>query len=266
MKPSSNVCGTTTKVPSKRDEKKQINIRWNSGIFFQVGLIVSLLAMFFVMELEIGVKPQVAIAKDGAIWETPPTIIYKVEKEPITKPVEKQKKIAKRTQVKVTKAITHVFKKIDDISKELEGKVISEGEPVVTTPTTPVITKGNETPPTKNIMGVEFVPIYPGCEGAIGNQAKIECMSSKIRAFIGRKFDAGKFNYFEPGSIQSIHTVFTIDTYGNVVDIQARAADKNLEKEARRVISKLPNITPGKQGVTAVNVTYAVPISFQVRN
>lgn len=266
MKPSSNVCGTTTKVPSKREAKKQINIRWNSKIFFQIGLIVSLLAMFFVMELEIGLKQQVAVAKDNAIWETPPTITYVVKKEEAVKPEEKPKKVVKREPIKVTTAVSHTFTKVDDSAPVLEGKTIAEGDTAIKVPVQSGDENGTNKVATKNILGVEFVPVFPGCEGVDGNDAKISCMSSKIRAFISRKFDSGKFDYFEPGSIQSIYTVFTIDAQGAIVDIKARAADKKLEDEARRVISGLPIMKPGKQGATAVNVTYAVPISFQVNN
>ena len=265
MKPSSNVCGTTTKVPRKTNGKKQINIPWNSRVFFQVGLIVSLLAMFFIMEIEVAMGNPTVVANKERIWEEPPFLDYVIEKKPVKTPIKKPTKPVKRVPVQAAKPITHSFTQIEDTATELEGKTISEGDPV-TTPTVPSQPDGDATTETATILGVEFVPVFPGCEGAMGNNAKIDCMSSKIRSFIAKKFDAGKFDYFEPGSTQKIYTVFTIDVHGNVVDIGARATDKKLEAEAQRVIQKLPTMTPGRQGATAVNVSYSVPISFQVHN
>ena len=40
---------------SKREEKKRINIRWNSGLFFQIGLIISMLFVFLIVESNFGI-------------------------------------------------------------------------------------------------------------------------------------------------------------------------------------------------------------------
>lgn len=266
MKPSNNVRGATTKVPSKRDEKKQINISWNSRIFFQVGLLVSLLAMIFVMELKIGVLPNPDVARSVEIWDDPTLINYTVEKEVVVVK-DVPKKTPERRAIQPTTLVSHTFKKVDDNTPVLEGKIASAETPMVSEPTSPsstAIAVPDPTPATVSLLGVEHVPVYPGCEGALGNQAKIDCMSSKIKAFVGRKFDTGKFDYFDSGSVQRIHTVFTIAANGAIVDVRAKAIDKKLEAEAMRVIEKLPLMQPGKQGATPVNVTYSVPIHFKV--
>lgn len=41
--------------------------------------------------------------------------------------------------------------------------------------------------------------------------------------------------------------------------------DKNLEKEAARIISKLPTMTPGKQRGEAVRVPFSIPINFKLQ-
>ena len=41
--------------------------------------------------------------------------------------------------------------------------------------------------------------------------------------------------------------------------------DKNLEKEAARIISKLPKMTPGKQRGRAVRVPFSIPITFRLQ-
>jgi len=40
---------------------------------------------------------------------------------------------------------------------------------------------------------------------------------------------------------------FEIDKNGNIVNIKARAAHRRLEKEAKRVLLKLPQMEPAKQ-------------------
>ena len=45
-----------------------------------------------------------------------------------------------------------------------------------------------------------------------------------------------------------------------------RGPDKTLEKEAHRIISKLPQMTPGKQRGRAVRVLFSIPIVFRLQN
>ncbi|MDX1462118.1 MAG: energy transducer TonB [Marinirhabdus sp.] len=262
MKPSSKKCSTTAKVTRKREDKKGINIRWNSGIFFQVGLIIGLIAMLLVMELKVGSGQAIYNEPYEGLWETPENITFVLEKEVIVKKPETPRIEKPAEPRQPVKPITQEFTTVPDDTNVEEGETLPEEVPYVVEPTAPAVVAAPTE--TTTIMNVEFVPIFPGCEGAVGNNAKIDCMSSKIRSFIGKRFDSSKFDYYEPGSVQRIYTIFTIDAKGNVVDIQARSADDKLQAEAMRVIEKLPVMTPGKQGAKAVNVTYAVPISFQV--
>ena len=39
----------------------------------------------------------------------------------------------------------------------------------------------------------------------------------------------------------------------------------NLEKEAARIIGKLPNMTPGKQRGRPVRVPFSIPITFRLQ-
>ena len=49
-----------------------------------------------------------------------------------------------------------------------------------------------------------------------------------------------------------------------MVDVRARAPHPVLEKEAVKLIQKLPRMTPGKQRGKPVGVLYALPILFEV--
>lgn len=84
--------------------------------------------------------------------------------------------------------------------------------------------------------------------------------------FIAAAFEMGKFEYYEPVSVQKIDTKFMINTYGETVEVMARNSDKKLAQEAIRIIDKLPPMKPGKQGDTPINGTYSLPIYFQVKH
>jgi protein TonB len=113
---------------------------------------------------------------------------------------------------------------------------------------------------------IENVPIYPGCENMRNNNERKNCMSERIDAFVRRNFNSELANDLGLTGRQRIAVQFKIDTRGNVVEVLARAPHPRLEAEAKRVIERLPSMTPGKQRGKAVNVMYSLPILFQVEN
>ena len=62
-----------------------------------------------------------------------------------------------------------------------------------------------------------------------------------------------------------VYVSFMIDVNGNVVGVKSRGPDKNLEKEAQRIIDKLPKMIPGKQRGKPVRVPYSIPITFRLQ-
>ncbi len=113
---------------------------------------------------------------------------------------------------------------------------------------------------------IENVPVYPGCENMRNNEERKNCMSERIDAFVRRNFNSELANDLGLTGRQRISVQFKIDTRGNVVEVLARAPHPRLEAEAKRVIERLPSMTPGKQRGKAVNVMYSLPILFQVEN
>jgi len=112
---------------------------------------------------------------------------------------------------------------------------------------------------------IQNPPIYPGCEGKKGAALK-KCTADKIRKFVAKHFDqtiAADLGLY--GERVKIFTRFIIDKDGRVTNIEAKAAKyKDLEKEARRVLSKIPKMKPGQQRNRPVRVKYSLPIIFQV--
>ena len=58
---------------------------------------------------------------------------------------------------------------------------------------------------------------------------------------------------------------FVVSKTGAISDVKvARGVDPSLDKEAVRVVSKMPNWTPGKQNGTNVNVRFTLPVQFRL--
>ena len=62
-----------------------------------------------------------------------------------------------------------------------------------------------------------------------------------------------------------VYVNFVIAKDGSIQEIRMRGPDKNLEKEAQRIISKLPKMIPGKQRGRPVRVPFSIPITFRLQ-
>jgi len=111
---------------------------------------------------------------------------------------------------------------------------------------------------------IEDVPVYPGCENVEKDQLRT-CFQNKINKHILKNFRYPEIAH-EMGIQGRVYVNFVISKEGNITNIKMRGPDKNLEKEAHRIISLLPNITPGKQRGKPVNVPFSIPIVFKLQD
>ena len=267
MKPSNNnVASSHPKTTSKREDKKSVNRKSTGTLFFQIGLILSLLAVIFMMQVKIGYgRVEEKANTDDPFFEIP-IMDFTIEKPQ----VEVKKVIAKVTPVvkrPPTRVLSKDFELVPDTTPDVDDTSIATtidapiAKPTIeTTPATPAI----DANASRNINQVEFVPVFPGCESLGTNEEKKACMSSKISAFISDKFRTDNFNGLSKKDVHKIYVQFKIDASGNVTEVKARAAQKDMQDEGIRVIEKLPQMTPGRMGDTNVAVSYLVPISFKV--
>lgn len=113
---------------------------------------------------------------------------------------------------------------------------------------------------------IEKVPVYRGCDESMSNEGLKKCMNDKVVQLISENFRtnlATKHN-LKPG-IQRIYVMFKIDKKGRVKDIVARGPHPEIEKEAIRVIKKIPRLKkPGYQRGKPVIVPFSIPIVFAV--
>ena len=109
---------------------------------------------------------------------------------------------------------------------------------------------------------IEDVPLYPGCENVPKSQRR-KCFQEKIQKHIIKNFRYPEIAQ-EMGIQGRVFVQFIIGKDGNISGIRTRGPDKNLEKEANRIISKLPKMTPGKQRGRPVRVPFSIPVTFKL--
>jgi len=242
--------------------KHEVNLRRNSTVHFQIGLIVVLLVTIFLVELRTQHKTYAEIAP---FEEETPTWIGEITRE--VKEIPKE--VPKETQVVQTPTEPDELKVVKDDAKLIESFL----PPTKPNPNAKIVDPDNvsyvpdeETPESVPFILVEDVPIFPGCEREKTNKARRDCMNSKINKFVRKKFNTGKADGLGLEGLNRINTLFVIDKTGVIVDVQIRAPHPKLEKEARRVLGLLPDMTPGKQRNEPVKVQFALPIVFKVED
>ncbi|MFS4466928.1 energy transducer TonB [Maribacter sp. 2210JD10-5] len=108
---------------------------------------------------------------------------------------------------------------------------------------------------------IENVPVFPGCENESNKRA---CFNKMIQKHISKNFRYPEIAQ-EMGVQGRVSVMFVIQKDGSIGNIRMRGPDKNLEKEAARIIGKLPKMTPGKQRGRAVRVPFSIPINFKLQ-
>ncbi|MCK0155561.1 energy transducer TonB [Cellulophaga sp. F20128] len=237
--------------------KHDANLRKNSFINFQIGLIIALVLVYAALESSYAIfdKPEMAITEeDDYILEFyPDTENLKIEKEP----KKQQKEFKKRTNPTEIEIID------DDTPKLLESLIEnteSNPEDVVDLGELEYVKEIKDIEIPINV--VEEVPIFPGCE-KVDKSERFNCFNEKMQKHVKRYF-----NYPDDAIALRqqgrVSVLFKIGADGVIRDIKMRGPAKSLEGEAERIISKLPVMTPGKQQGKPVIVKYAIPINFKL--
>ena len=249
----------------KKSQKHDVNLHKNSTMYFQIGLIICLLATYFLMDMKFltsEITEGYPTGIDDEIVE-----VYNLDFKIYEEKVNKVKEKVERKKVVLTDKIEEVPD--DFIDKNPLPEIITENQNTTDTPMDPSrIIDVIEEPTDDSVIFklVEVAPIYPGCEKLATNNQRKACMSEKIAKHVQRKFDTRVGDNLGLSGKQIVHVQFKIDKSGNVSDIKTNAKYAQLEKEAKRVVGKLPTMTPGKQKDKNVSVKYTLPIVFQVFN
>ncbi|MEE9364173.1 MAG: M56 family metallopeptidase [Cellulophaga sp.] len=108
---------------------------------------------------------------------------------------------------------------------------------------------------------IEKVPVFPGCENA---EDKRGCFNTAIQKHIRKHFRYPE-EAQKTGIQGRVNIMFTIDIDGSIVNIRKRGPSKALEKEAERIIMRLPKMKAGENRGKAVRVPFSIPITFKLQ-
>ncbi|CAL2108126.1 Protein TonB [Tenacibaculum sp. 190524A02b] len=246
----------------KKNPRKQLEKF--STVFTQLGLVLVLFVVYVTLEYEserTNTIPEPVGEEIGEVWdltEKPKVFVKEVKKvkrvvvKPISNDLSKVKKVDNN----------EVIKRVVDITP-------TDEDPILDIDKLPEVDEGDDIEPiddpnTYTIRNLQNAPVFRGCEGLNEVEGR-KCLERKIKKHVQRYFDAdlaqdlgmraGKYR---------ISTQFIIDKGGQVKGLQIRAPHKKLEKEVKKVVTKLPKFTPGKQNNRPVKVKYTLPITFRV--
>ena len=240
--------------------KKAAN-RKSSIIFIQLGLVFALLLTYVALESKTFIDGETTELIPSDFIEEDDLFIPDTTPEP-----PKPKKVEERQQQ--TQDLSDLD--IKDDNEDLDETALfptddDPDDPVITIdfddiPDIPIEKKIIDDVP---IAMVSEMPIFPGCEG--DKQDLKKCLSKKITRIVKRNFNSelAQDLGLTPG-IKRIFVLFVIDKDGNITKIKTNAPHKSLQREARRVIGKIPKMIPGKYNGKEVGVKYTLPISYQV--
>ena len=244
----------------KKSHKHDANLRKNSSLYFQIGLIVCLLAAYGLLEM----KFETHIPKVGELL--PPDQVYMAD-VPVFKP--EVVVVDEPVKQKTSEPTNNDYQEVPDTDPDIFIDDSAEPTPKISNSINPgtviLVDKPIDEEPVP-FERIENVPIYPGCENKKSNDEKRKCMSDKITQLIQKKFNTNLGSELGLSGKQVIRTQFKIDKTGHVKDIMVRGSHPDLEKEAARVINIIPEMTPGKQRDKNVGVIYSLPIIFQVQD
>ena len=245
----------------KKPHKHDVNLQKNSTLYFQVGLILTLLATYALFEMNF----QVSIPNEKTLVTLEEPDVFTAETKKYVIYEEQAPKVEKK-QIKPTIVIDP--KIVEDDTPDVVAALVTEAPTVNVSEFDPDamddVIEIDEVAPVPFAL-VENVPVFPGCEKKKTNSEKKKCMEQKLAKHINRKFNTDLAIDLGLTGKQVIQTQFKIDKNGNVVDIKARAPHSRLEKEAAKVIGKIPQMIPGKQRDQSVEVIYSLPIVFKVQ-
>lgn len=240
---------------SKKDSFGKNQLNSNSTLFLQLGIVLALVIVYSTIELKFtktifNLPDKIVTSDDASIYVFPPVYIEKTE---IT---------TNELQNKLPKLLTKIIIDESDPNETSEEFILNKPSKQINYDSIldnlPVI---DETPKEESVpfVLVEQAPRYPGCTEKSEEDYK-KCFNEKIKRFISKKFNTN-IDVNLSGKLK-IYVLFEIDKNGDITNINAKAAHNRLEKEAIKVVNKLPKMIPGKQRNRNVGVKYVLPIAL----
>jgi protein TonB len=241
--------------------KKNPNVdpKRNSTLYFQIGLAAVLLLTYLAIELK-SEDPRAEkveliiednfVEDDVAIITMPPA--QRLPPPPPPAPVEIQI-VDNKVEIKETK-----IEKVEDNQQTQQQETRTAAEYGDEGSTGEVIDE--EVP----FAVIEQVPLFPGCENEPKSR-QFDCFQEQMQKHIKKNFIYPEKAMEDEiqGRVQ-VEYLIGVDGKITILRVKGPKGGELLEKEARRIIEKLPQLKPGKQRNKPVKVRHVVPITFKL--
>ena len=232
----------------------------NSSLYFLVGLTAVLMLTYVSIELK-SEDPRVEVEKleiaDNMMGEEEEVILTMPPVQKLPPPPPPAPEVI---QIVDNKQV------IED--KKIETTEVDENKAVVVNTASSYGEEGGtaeEIDEEVPFAVIEDVPVFPGCEGVAKNK-RLDCFMEQMAKHI-KKNQQYPEKAMEDGIQGRVSVLFVIDKDGSITNVQVRGpkGGELLEKEAKRVIEKLPKFKPGMQRGKPVKVKYSQPITFKLQ-
>lgn len=200
---------------------------------------------------KIETKKQAKVEKKAPVKIEPPKPVEKVKSSikftaPVIKndeDVKPEEEMKNQDELQKTKTTIGAFNVVGN--DEVGGEVLKAKEEIAQ----PEPPKEEEN---KVFDVVEENPSFPG-----GQAALMQWLNENIKYPVIAA---------ENGIQGRVIVQFVVSKTGSISDVRVvRGVDPSLDKEAVRVVSNMPNWTPGRQNGTTVNVRFTLPVTFRLQ-
>lgn len=200
---------------------------------------------------KIETKKQAKVEKKAPVKIEPPKPVEKVKSSikftaPVIKKdedVKPEEEMKNQDELQKTKTTIGAFNVVGN--DEVGGEVLKAKEEIAQ----PEPPKEEEN---KVFDVVEENPSFPG-----GQAALMQWLNANIKYPVIAA---------ENGIQGRVIVQFVVSKTGSISDVRVvRGVDPSLDKEAVRVVSNMPNWTPGRQNGTTVNVRFTLPVTFRLQ-
>lgn len=118
---------------------------------------------------------------------------------------------------------------------------------------------------TVGFMAVEQKPYFAECEDVLDPIAEMQCTHIKVTRWVNQqaRFPLRARDRGDQGTVE---VGFVINKKGEVEDVEVlKSVSPDLDKEAVRAVSTLPDFIPGSQQGRPVKVAYKIPVRFVIK-
>jgi len=223
-------------------KSKNADLENKRGLFLQIGLVLTLATVFLAFEWRVD-------SCDAEILD----MVQEIQVEDELIPVTTSERMTPPPPPPPAPKVADLIEIVDNDEEIEENYDIEEDFVDIDEAVKIKVLEDVEVDDENTVFVVaEEMPEFPG-----GNVALFRWISRTIKYPV----------IAQENSISGrVYLNFVVNKQGRIENIKVtRGVDPSLDKEAIRVINKMPKWIPGKQRGKAVNVSFSVPINFQLQ-